>query len=107
MVAEQRRSEKNLECQAAHARQASLMRRMREPWRAVLPGIALGGLVEGEAIERPHVARIELLLVLGVEIVADIGEVERGVGAAGFHIYAVEVAYAIVVDHGRDSSLGN
>jgi hypothetical protein len=50
---------------------------------------------------------IEVLFVLGTEIVADIGEVEACSCALRGQIHAIEIADAVIVDQGRDSLLGD
>ena len=72
-----------------------------------MPGIAFLGRLICVAIQRAHVGLIEVLFVLGTEFVADIGEIEAGSCALRDQIHAVEIADAIIVDHGRDGLLGN
>src|ERR1700757_447410 len=79
----------------------------REAWRSVLPRIAFRGLIKCITIQGPHIVLIKFLLVLGLEIIADISKIEAHAYALRDEIHPIEVAHAIIVDHRGDSLLGN
>ena len=69
-----------------------------KPWRRMAPGIAMGGLFERVLIKGPHISRIEVFGVLGVEIASDEGQIKGRSRSLSHQIHAVEVAHAIVID---------
>src|ERR1700730_7432074 len=84
-----------------------LMAFTRKPRRRMFPWIAFLSLFISIVIQSAHVGSIEVLFVLGLEIVADVGEVEAGTRALRDQIYAIQIADAIIVDHRRDGLLGD
>jgi hypothetical protein len=85
----------------------SLVAFTRKARRRVFPWIASLSLLICIVIQGAHVGLIEVLFVLGIKIVADIGEFEAGSRALRDHIHAIQITDAIIVDHGRDSLLGD
>jgi hypothetical protein len=84
-----------------------LMAFTRKPRRRVFPWIASLSLLISIMIQSAHVGLIEVLFVPGLEIVADVGEVEAGTCALRDQIYAIRIADAIIVDHRRDGLPGD
>lgn len=79
----------------------------RKTWRGVIPRVAFAGLLVSIAIQRAHIVLVKIFLVIGVEFVANEGEIELRSRAVGNQKYAVEIADTIVVDQGGDGSRGD
>src|SRR6202035_2689668 len=84
-----------------------LMAFTRKPRRRVFPWIASLSLFISIVIQSAHVGLIEVLFVLGLEIVADVGDVEARSCALRDQIHEIQIADTIIVDHGRDGLLGD